>query len=261
MPPQGSLSELVELSSVTRTGQGLLSRALPLPPGWETGVRFRPAGCELPTILGDCVVADAPLPDRVAEGVEVRPVYIRQTATCSMLSMTLPGERAEERLIGTTEWGLGRLLAAGFDGLDNPSFADAVSVAETEDPVAALSCLEQAVADLGYGNRAFLHSPYRAAAYLRDRWGINDQYQSPSGHQWVVSAGYPGGDTDTVTIWATGPVWAAIGALQTYDRRNAVPNFRMNDDDAYSQRLALAAFDPCINLSATFAAAACTGGS
>lgn len=259
--PQASLSEVVELSSATRTGQGLLTRALPLPTGWETGIRFRPVGCELPEILGDCVTEDAPDAVRVAEGVEVRPVYIRQSAECSTLSMTMPGDRANERLIGTVEWGLGRLLAEGFGVFPNPSFADAVNVVTADDPVAALSCLEQAVADLGYGNRAFLHAPYRAAAYLRDRWGINDAYQSPSGHQWVISAGYPAADAETVTIWATGPVWAAVGAVETFDRNNAVPRFRLNADEAFSQRLALAAFDPCINLSATFSVAACSGGS
>lgn len=259
--PQGALANVVELSSATVTGQGLLSRSLPLPLGWESGIRFRPVGCLEPVLLGECVTEDAPEADRVADGVEVRPVYIRQSAACSTLSMTLPGDRANERLIGTTEWGLGRLLAAGFDGLDNPSFADAENVTTVDDPVAALSCLEQAIADLGYGNRAFLHAPYRAAAYLRDRWGINDVYESPSGHRWVLSAGYPAADADSVTIWATGPVWAAVGGVDTFDRNNVVPRFRLNADEAYSQRLALAAFDPCINLSATFSAAACTGGS
>lgn len=259
--PTGALAEVVELTSAARTGEGLLSKALPLPVGWENGIRFRPVGCEVPTMLGECITEDAPVADRAADAVEFRPVFIRQSAACSTLSMTQPGRRAEERLVGSTEWGLGRLLADGFSGLNNVSFADATQVTVTEDPIAALSCLEQAIADTGYGGRAVLHAPYRAASYLRDRWGINDQGISPTGQQWIISAGYPAADTDSVTIWATGPVWAAVGPVETFDRSNMIIDFRTNADDAYSQRLALAAFDPCLLLAATFSVAACSGGS
>ena len=48
----------------------------------------------------------------------------------------------------------------------------------------------------------------------------------------------------TIRLWATGPVWAAADealVLNALDRRN-------NEDEAYAQRSAIVAFDPCINL-------------
>jgi hypothetical protein len=260
--PQATLEELVELTSNARTGRGLLTRALPLPDGWEQGIGFRPAGCVTPTLIGTCIVSDAPEPDRVADGVVFRPVYVRQTATCTTLSRVGPIDRANERLIGSTEWGLGRVLAEGLSGEPNPSLSEATLVTHAsailpwDAAIDAVACLESAVAETGYGNRAVLHAPYRAAAYLKSSLLMDDNGLSPAGHQWIISAGYPAEPT-TVSIWATGPVWAAVSAVQSYGTVNTF----INNDDAYSQRLALAAFDPCINFAATFTVPACSGGS
>lgn len=206
-------------------------------------------------MFGECVVDGLDEPTVVADAVTFRPVYIRQSAYCSTLSMVGPVDRANERLIGTTEWGLGRLLADGLDGL-NPSFADA-SIADIDagNAVDAVACLEHAIADTGYGNRAFLHTSYRAAAYLKTTKMIDDDDRSPSGHQWIISAGYPTAAPDSAAIWATGPVWAAVSGVEAM----GTIDYMVNTDAAFSQRLALAAFDPCINLVATFDVPTCSG--
>lgn len=257
--PTASLPELVELTDTARTGKGLLTRALPLPSDWELGIRFRSTGCVPPVTAGRCIIDDPGLPERVGDGVVFEPVYIRQSATCSTLSRVGAVDRAGERLIGTTEWGLGRLLVEGFADLPNPTLNDATIVTNAANVVDALSCLEQAIADTGYGGRAVIHAPYRAMAYLSDHY-LGEQDRTAAGHQIITSPGYPA-EATTVTLWATGPVWAAVGPVERFGSAQGAANWRVNDDDAWSQRLAMAAFDPCLNLAATFTVPACTGGS
>ncbi len=259
--PTATIPELVELTETSRTGKGLLTRALPLPVGWEQGIRFRSSGCVPPVLAGTCILdEDTPGTERVGDAVTFHPVLIRQSATCSTLSRVGSVDRANERLIGTTEWGLGRLLAEGMADLSNPVLADATVVHTGSGVVDAMACLEQAIADTGYGNRAVIHAPYRAAAYLREKYILSDDDRSPAGHQTIISAGYPAEST-TVTLWATGPVWAAVSGLTSYGSAEGAANWRQNDDDAWSQRVALAAFDPCLLFAATFTVPACTGGS
>jgi len=51
---------------------------------------------------------------------------------------------------------------------------------------------------------------------------------SPTGAPWVISVGYPVQSATTVRLWVTGSVWAAV-------------------DEAFANRSAIVAFDPCIN--------------
>lgn len=268
------LLERVALPQGRRLRGGLLDSAETLPEGWERGIRFRTIGCVPPEVLGVCEVGD---PDDVRPSdAAFRPAWLRTNAACSLMSQVGTTNLALNRLEAVTEWGLARMLATG-GGTDvganppNVSFLDATSVhassgATEADIVNTVSCLEQAVADTGYGAAAVLHAPFRAAAWLRANHLIEpDTMLSPSGLQWIISPGYPIDDDGvTVSIWATGPVWVAVDESYVLAQANAqgrTVDWRTNLDAAYSQRLGLAAFDPCLNLAASFVAPACNGDS
>jgi hypothetical protein len=269
-----TLQERVVLPQGRRSPGGLLVRGLPLPDGWtEGGIVFRASGCSEPVVLSACEVSDR-TGVRPGENGVFEPIFISASAACSLLSQIGSTNMASDRLEATSEWALGRLLATGL-GSNNPSFADATNVHSADtgdipaDVVAAVSCLEQAAADLGFGAEIVMHAPPRAAAFLKSLLLIEDDtHESPSGHPWIISSGYPveaeSGEDTIVTIWATGTVWAGVSdAYVLDDGRTGKPpvNWRMNLDEAYAQRLGLAAFDPCLALSASFVVPACIGGS
>lgn len=264
------LVERVDLGNGFRIRGGLLANAYPLPDGWEHGVSFRGTGCSEPQITGPCAITDRtetrPGDDNVFE-----PIFIAQSAACSMLSKVGTVDMAANRLEATSEWALGRSLATGV-GSSNPSLADAENVAAMDDDnyelsvVNAVSCLEQAAADLGFGAEIMLHAPMRAASYLAKAGVMSESYYSASGLPWIISPGYPvetSGDETTITIWATGSVFAALGDayLLTDGVTGARPyGWRINTDAAFQQRVGLAAFDPCLNISASFTVPACIPG-
>jgi hypothetical protein len=263
------LLERVALPQGRRLRGGLLDTADALPEGWQQGIRFRTIGCSPPEVLGVCEVGDPT--DMRPSSAEFRPAVIRQNAACALMSRVGTTDLALNRSEATVEWGLGRMLATGGGtevGLNgpNPALLDATVVTDVsdDDVVAAVSCLEQAVADTGYGAAAVLHAPFRAAAFLRNAHLLDpDTRLSPAGMPWVISPGYPvDDDGTTVTIWATGPVWADVeeGYVLIDPQTGERPvDFRTNLDAAYVNRLGLAAFDPCLNLAANFVAPACTG--
>lgn len=267
------LVERVDLGNGFRIRGGLLANAYPLPDGWEHGVSFRGTGCSEPQIVGPCAVTDRtetrPGDDNVFE-----PIFITQSAACSMLSKVGTVDMAANRLEATSEWALGRALATGLGSETNISFADADNIAHADyDPttiglsvVNAVSCLEQAAADLGFGAEIMLHAPMRAASYLAEAGVMSESYYSAGGLPWIISPGYPvetEGDETTITIWATGSVFAAVGDayLLTDGVTGQRPfGWRTNTDAAFQQRIGLAAFDPCLNLSASFTVPACIPG-
>jgi hypothetical protein len=263
-----TLAERVSLANGARIRGGLLANAYPLPPGWENGVSFLGVGCQEPAIVGPCVITDR-TETRPGDASIFEPIFVNQSAGCSMLSHIGEVNIAANRLESTTEWALGRALATGV-GSNNPALADAENISSVSDPanvglsaVQAVSCLEQAAADVGFGAEVFLHAPLRAAAYLANAGMMTEDYMSPSGFQWIISPGYPV-EGDDVTIWATGSVFASVTpaeALINGATGQAPQGWRTNSGAAYAQRLGLAAFDPCLNLSATFTVPACTGGS
>lgn len=270
------LLERVALPQGRRLRGGLLDSAETLPEGWERGIRFRTIGCVPPEVLGVCEVGD---PEDVRpSAAEFRPAWLRTNAVCALMSQVGTVNLALNRLEAVTEWGLARMLATGGgtevgSNPPNVNLLDATSVhassgATEADVVNTVSCLEQAVADTGYGAAAVLHAPFRAAAWLRSNhlmdW-FDGAWYSPSGLRWIISPGYPQGeDFVTTTIWATGPVWAAVDESYVLAQANAqgrTVDWQTNLDAAYSQRLGLAAFDPCLNLAASFVAPACNGDS
>jgi len=256
------LHEPVDLGSGRRLRGGILAQALPLPDGWENGIGFLGTGCQEPQIELPCVVTDR-TEIRPGEGVFFEPIFVQQSSACSTLSKLGHTDIAADRLESTTEWALGRLLATGFT-TTNPALADADLISASAEAVDAMSCLEQAIADVGFGADAVIHAPFRAAAYLRQQYLIDDLGRSPTGIPVIISPGYPVTEDDEVSLWATGPVFAAVtDAYPLVDGVTGLPpmKWRQNTDAAYQQRMALAVFDPCLNLTVTFPVPVCTGGS
>lgn len=236
------LMEPAEVEVDARPG-GLLGMALPAPQGWTQGLSIPFYGCGEPLLQNRCVTAnDEPYRTSVAD---FYPFGISQGATCSTLSRLDQKRHAEGRLDSTTEWAVARQLATDQLNLDTVSFADGLSLGTVADGdfVLAVATLEQAAADAGFGAQWWLHGPIKAAAYLARYKQLKDG-MSPSGAPWVISPGYPVQGPTTIRLWATGPVWAAVDdpfVVNDIDRRG-------NEDTAYAERSAIAAFDPCVNL-------------
>lgn len=255
------LAERTSLGNGARIRGGLLANAYPLPDGWEHGITFLGTGCSEPELSGPCTITDRTEVRPGAANI-FEPIFINQSSGCSMLSKVGNVDIATNRLESTTEWALGRALALGAG--DNPALADGTSISTGASFIEAVSCLEQAAADVGFGAEVFLHAPLRAAAFLMEKSLVMDGLFSPSGFQWIFSPGYPTTSETEVTIWATGSVFAGVNAAETLvDGVTGQPpvGWRQNTAAAYRQRLGLAAFDPCLNLSATITVNACTGGS
>jgi hypothetical protein len=266
------LEQPVELSQGRRTGGGIIGNTYPLPDGWENGVTFYGAGCTEPQIVAPCAVMDT-VGARPGGPDIFEPIWIRQSAACSMLSHVGVIDLARQRLNATSEWALGRALQAGI-GTGNVALSDAEVIHSITTPsenlvidaIAAVSCLEQAVADTGFGAEAFLHAPPRAASWLSAA-NLNVDGYSPAGHRWIISSGYQGvtvDDETTISLWATGTVFSAVSNREVLrDPSTGRPpiGWQTNSDEAIAQRLGLAAFDPCLLVASTFVVPACVGGS
>ena len=183
------LTESVDLKAEVRKG-GLLGTALEAPQGWAQGLSVPFYGCSEPLLQDRCVTAnDVPGQSAVADFF---PFGINQGAECSTLSRIDQGRHAEGRLDSTTEWAVARQLATDNLGLGTPSFEDGVSLGTVPlaDFTVAVATLEQAAADTGFGAAWWLHAPVKAAAFLANRYLI-EEGMSPSGAPWVISPGYP----------------------------------------------------------------------
>lgn len=241
-----TLMEGVEVEYDRRPG-GLLAHALPAPEGWMQGLSIPFYGCGEPVLADRCVTAnDEPYRTAVAD---FYPYGIQQGATCSTLSRLDQQRHAEGRLDSTTEWAVARQLATDVLGLGTPSFEDGTSLGTVADGdfVLALATLEQAAADAGFGTQWWLHAPIKAAAFLADRHLIKEDH-SPTGAMWVISPGYPVLTPTTIRLWATGPVWVGVDEPFVLGTQMDRIDRRTNEDSAYAQRQAIAAFDPCVNL-------------
>ena len=195
-------------------------------------------------MLQDRCVAVNDEPHAGAAVAEFHPFGIQQSASCSSLSRLDQKKHAEGRLDSTSEWAVAHQLATDGLGLDTPSFADGtgLGVVAGGDFTLAVATLEQKAADAGFGAQWWLHAPIKAAAFLANHQLICEG-MSPTGAPLVISPGYPVQGATTIRLWVTGPVWAAMDdpfVLNDLDRTN-------NADEAYAQRSAIVAFDPCIN--------------
>ena len=236
-----TLMEGAEVEYDARPG-GILASAMPAPDGWAQGLSIPFYGCGEPVLMDRCVTAEDE-PHRTAVA-EFHPFGIRQSATCSSLSRLDQKKHAEGRLDSTTEWAVARQLATDGLALGTPSFEDGVDLGNVADGdfVLALATLEQAAADAGFGAQWWVHAPIKAASFLvKDNLMVDEK--TPTGAPLVVP-GYPVQGSTTIRLWATGPVWASVDepfVINDLDRRN-------NSDEAFAQRSAIVAFDPCVNL-------------
>jgi hypothetical protein len=235
--------ESVEVQVDTRSG-GVLDSALPVPAGWMQGLSIPFYGCGEPVLLDRCVAAHDETPLNKPVVAEFHPFGIQQSASCSSLSRLDQKKHAQGRLDSTSEWAVGRQLATDGLGLGTPSFEDGVSLGTVAggDFVLAVGTLEQAAADAGFGTQWWLHSPVKGAAFLARNKQLKEG-KSATGAPWIVSVGYPVQGDTTIRLWVTGSVWAGVDeafVLNDLDRRN-------NADEAFAQRSAIVAFDPCIN--------------
>lgn len=238
------LMEGVEVEAPAARSSGLLTVSLPAPQGWMQGLSIPFYGCGEPVLMDRCVTADDTAPLHKTTVGEFLPFGITQSATCSSLSRLDQKKHAEGRLDSTTEWAVARQLATDGVGLGTPSFEDGTGLGTVADGdfVLAVGTLEQAAADAGFGTQWWLHAPVKAAAFLA-RYDLLNGKWSPSGAPWIISVGYPVQGDTTIRLWATGSVWSAADdpfVLADLDRRS-------NTDEAYAQRSAIVAFDPCIN--------------
>jgi hypothetical protein len=238
-----TLMEGVEVDTPAPRSGGILGVALPAPQGWMQGLSIPFYGCGEPVLLDRCVTAaDDPLNKTAV--AEFHPFGISQSATCSSLSRLDQRKHAEGRLDSTTEWAVGRQLSTDGVGLATPSFEDGTSLGTIADGNFALAVgtLEQAAADAGFGTQWWLHGPVKAAAFLTESRSLLGKI-SPTGAPWVISVGYPVQGATTIRLWVTGSVWAAVDEAFVVDDLDR----RSNTDEAFANRSAIVAFDPCIN--------------
>lgn len=149
---------------------------------------------------------------------------------------------------------MGRVLSQNATTIDTPTLSDATSIGTVADAdfVHAVSCLEQAAADTGFGVEWYLHAPVAAAAYLaKDMLLVNGK--SPTGAPWIISSGYARQGDTTIRLWATGTVWAGVDGT---DVMEAVGH-RQNIGVAYAARKGVVAFDPCLLLAIDVTVPAC----
>lgn len=236
-----------QVDQSARMPGGVLSRALPAPAGWERGGLVIPFyGCGEP-ILRDKCVAGEDVFTRNGDSAEFPAIPIEQTAICSTSGPDSQQLQALSRFNATADWALGRQLQTDQIDSGAPKLDDAVSMGTVAAAnfVAAVSCLEEAAGQAGFGANFVLHAPLRAAAYLRASYLIDDNGFAPSGARWIISAGYQSHPTTPATLvrlYATGTVWASVGSPWSVDGTA----YRTNDQWSMSRGVGIVAFDPCM---------------
>lgn len=229
--------------------RGIIAVASPAPEGWEQGGIQVNQLCPSPVIRDKCITLTPDVPGR-PEAAEFPSFMIEQGSECSTLSGGDRVAEAREALNDSTDYALGLTLMSG-EANNAPSLSDAVAVGTGafSDAVAAVAALEAEAAEVGKGQFYVLHAGPGAAAHLASAGMIDSDGRSPSGAQWIISAGYDSADGDDYRIWATGRVWAGVGAIDAYDDVNRP----MNNREAWAVRSAIVGFNTCINLTTTFA--------
>ena len=266
---------------------GLLQGGCPLPEGWERGISFQDTACLLPTVMGECPTCSDLKPTQQATTATFRPVSLITAFACSTFGGIDVQQVATANLDETADYALARELLTGQAALRdaNPNVAGepgnpalqttAIDLgAAFTDPVAALGCLEQALADATGGRNGYLLiGPEIALVLSAESVLIREggRLITATGTRVIVDGGFDGraptsspadeSPADPCEPWnaagapafgedlymyATASVWAGVGAgrmLSDVDRAN-------NTASAREERIALTAFTPC----ATFAA-------
>lgn len=218
---------------------GLVNRGLPVPDGveWRVGVRFNSNGCVAPLLQDTCNPTDK-TPTRIGAENEFLPVEIIQPVECATIGNVDLARLASERLETTTEWALGQELAYDAAGLGNPKLTDATPTAYAC-AKAALAALIGQASQIGFGAYLTVHLTPAAAVLLATEMVEVDWLT------YIVSPGYG----EQPQIWVTGPTFVGVDKHVDLSGVQRVENTKQE----IAERLAIAFFDPCILLSATFA--------
>jgi hypothetical protein len=242
------LPNSVELAA-TRTPGGLLASARPLPEGWTRGIRFAQTGCIDPFTVGECPDSPDLKPLSTVDGVaEFRPYSVGAAVTCTTLDNSRPSAGwAEQAQDATADYAVAYELltgiasardsGAGFAG--NPSLEGSVTsdLGDATTSLGGLACLESDAATNLKGRQVFLHvSTADMMLSLEGLWRDGARWRTPYGSIVLASAAYPVG-----TMFATGDVWASVGLRETL----LSVERSVNDDEARTEQVALAVFDPC----------------
>lgn len=226
------------------------------------------------------------MPTQRADTVTVRPVSLITAFECSTLGGINVAQVASANLDETADYALARELLTGQAALrdanpnvqgprGNPALqTDAIDLGTGfADPVAALGCLEQALADATGGRNGYLLIGPEIGLQLAQQSVLireGGRLITATGTRVVLDGGFDGrgpvdspgdespGDPcepwnstgapvegDELYMYATASVWAGVGRAlmrDDVDRRD-------NTASAREQRVALTAFTPC----ATFA--------
>lgn len=230
--------------------RSILAVASPAPEGWEQGGIQTSTTCPSPIVRDKCIsMTDVAGRPTLAEF----PAFmIEQGSGCSTLSGDRRAQEARDALTASTDYALGVTLLTG-EANGAPSLADATDLGDFATAVAAVAALECTAGVSDY----MLHASPAAAAYLVSKGMIDSAGRSPAGASWIISTGYSPADcaVDEYRIWATGRVWAGVGAIEV----NEAVHRGMNNREAWAIRSAIVGFNPCTNLTATFPAAVTEG--
>lgn len=275
---------------------GFLAESCPLPQGWERGISFQDTACLLPTVMGECPACGTPgLKDAQTAGTETfRPVSLIQAVQCSTFGGIDVAAVARDGLDATAGYALARELLTGEAARrdanpraqgdqSNPSLqTHAIDLGTAfDDIIAAVGCLEQAIADTTGGRRGvILVGPQLALEMWPFLVREGGNIFTITGTRVIVDGGFdgrppigsPGDDSpgdpclpwnttggpvagDELYIYGTSAVWAGVSPTRVLGDVNRANNTATARDE----RGALAAFTPC----ATFAVgssidAACT---
>src|SRR3990167_7186963 len=266
---------------------GLLQGGCPLPADWERGVSFQDTSCLVPTVMGECPTCSDLKPLQQADTVTFRPVSLITAFQCSTLGGIDVQAVAAANLDETADYALAREVLTGqasardanpntTDPGGNPSLQNTATDlgAGFATAVAALGCIEQAIADATGGRNGYLLIGPEIALALAEASGLlreAGRLITVTGTRVIVTGGFDGrGPTDSpgdespadpcelwnstgaplvgeeLYIYGTASVWAGVGVglmRSDIDRAN-------NTAAAREERIALPVFTPC----STFAA-------
>ncbi len=216
---------------------GLLGAATPLRDvEWWRGVDILPGGCLQPFREGPCSTDDQ-TEDPLGAVARFAPMNTRQGVRCSTLSGPGVNRYAEAAVTAAVNHLLALELETGT-ATGNPSLSDAASEGSFGRHVlSALACLEAAAAVGLNGRQGVIHLPAGAAVLVASHlWRDGGNWRTPAGNLVVVSTGY-----SASFIYATGEVWAAVGAVDVDSRVDRAQNI----NEGWAQVAAIAVYDPC----------------
>lgn len=262
---------------------GLLVEAVTLTDAlrWEAGYVFEPEACSGAGVFDPCDNDVREAPDRPGL-IEDVPFGVWAADQCSALGMNEADYRARARRaleaqqseqVAAEFWTGAQSIASawGNQHLANQAAADVMG--ETLEPVAALACLEQGLANYQGNRRGMIHCTVQtrtewAAKYVIRREG--NLWLTPQDHIVIADAGYDGSGPDhqpaesgNVWAYATGLVTVRLSDVEALPGTLAEATNRLqNTVTFWAQRLASPSWDGCALVAASLDLDVCqTGGS